>query len=44
MLTSLYPARNEDGSRRTEDYDDKGNGPNDIYDYYYYVDRFEDLN
>lgn len=39
MLTSLYPSKNEDGSIRTEAYDN-GHLPSEIYDYYYYVDRF----
>lgn len=39
MLTSLYPAKNANGSIRTEAYDN-GYLPSEIYDFYYYVDRF----
>ena len=35
----IIPSKNNDGSIRTEAYDN-GHFPDEIYDYYYYVDRF----
>ena len=39
MLQAIYPGKNPNGTARTEPYSN-GRLPSEIYDYYYYVDRW----